>query len=281
MYQAFFGLHEFPFSITPDTSFLFCNSSHQEAINTLLLALDSGEGFIKVTGEVGTGKTLLCRRFLSSLDEKTVAAYVPNPQLEPRVLLMAIAEELSIPLDPEGHPFQLQQSFNTALMKWNQEGKRVLVCIDEAQSMPLETLESLRLLSNLETEKQKLMQVVMFGQPELDAKLNDSAVRQLRQRIAFEYRLRGLDRKELEHYLAHRMRVAGHRGTGPVFSRGAVGAIYRASGGTPRVVNILAHKSLFAAFGEGKQQVRKNHVVRAAQDSADIVRPFRRWWSWS
>jgi MSHA biogenesis protein MshM len=277
MYQAFFGLQAFPFGITPDTEYLFNNASHQEAINTLLLAVNSGEGFIKVTGEVGTGKTLLCRRFLTSLDDNTITAYLPNPLLEPRTLLLAIAEELAIPLEKYDYQFHLLRYFNDALMKWNAEGKRVLVCIDEAQAMPLETLESLRLLSNLETEKQKLMQVVMFGQPELDEKLADPSVRQLRQRITFDYRLRGLDRNEVEHYLAHRMRIAGHRGNAPVFSRAAVRALHAASNGTPRVVNILAHKSLLVAFGEGKEQVGLGHVMQAARDSASIVRRFR-WW---
>ncbi|HEY3433900.1 MAG TPA: AAA family ATPase [Rhodocyclaceae bacterium] len=278
MYLAFFGLQEFPFGITPDTGYLFNNASHQEALNTLLLAVNSGEGFVKVTGEVGTGKTLLCRRFLSSLDENTVTAYLPNPLLEPRTLLLAIAEELAIPLEKYDYQFHLLKYFNDALLKWNGEGKRVLVCIDEAQAMPLETLESLRLLSNLETEKRKLMQVVMFGQPELDEKLLDPSVRQLRQRITFDYRLRGLDRSEVEHYLAHRMRVAGHRGTAPVFTALAVRALHAASLGTPRVVNILAHKALLSAFGEGKEQVGWRHVMQAAKDSTGIVRKFR-WWS--
>ncbi|GAB2182613.1 MSHA fimbrial biogenesis protein MshM [Denitratisoma sp. agr-D3] len=277
MYQAFFGLTELPFGITPDTGYLFNNTSHQEALNTLMLAVDSGEGFVKVTGEVGTGKTLLCRRFLAALDERVVTAYLPNPLLEPRTLLLAIAEELAIPLEKYDYQFHLLKYFNDALMRWNAEGKRVLVCIDEAQAMPLETLESLRLLSNLETEKQKLMQVVMFGQPELDEKLLDPSVRQLRQRIAFDYRLRGLDRNEMEHYLAHRLRVAGHRGTAPVFSRSAVRALHAASQGTPRIVNILAHKSLLAAFGEGKEQVSFRHALQAARDSTGIVRRFR-WW---
>ena len=277
MYQAFFGLQAFPFGITPDTEYLFNNASHQEAINTLLLAVNSGEGFVKVTGEVGTGKTLLCRRFLASLNDNTITAYLPNPLLEPRTLLLAIAEELAIPLEKYDYQFHLLRYFNDALMKWNAEGKRVLACIDEAQAMPLETLESLRLLSNLETEKQKLMQVVMFGQPELNEKLSDPSVRQLRQRITFDYHLRGLDRSEVEHYLAHRMRIAGYRANAPAFSRAAMRALHAASHGTPRVVNILAHKSLLVAFGEGKEQVGLGHVMQAARDSASIVRRFR-WW---
>ncbi len=278
MYLPFFGLNEFPFGITPDTGYLFAAAGQEEALNTLLLAVSSGEGFVKVTGEVGTGKTLLCRRFLSALDANTVTAYLPNPMLEPRTLLLAIAEELGIPLGKYDFQFHLLKYFNQALMETAAEGKRVLVCIDEAQAMPLETLEFLRLLSNLETEKRKLMQVVMFGQPELDTKLADPAVRQLRQRISFEYRLRGLDHREVEHYLAHRMRVAGHRGTAPVFSTLAIRALHAASKGTPRVLNILAHKSLLAAFGEGREQVGLRQVMQAIRDSSAIVSPLTRWW---
>ena len=278
MYLPFFGLKEFPFGITPDTGYLFAAAGHEEALNTLLLAVSSGEGFVKVTGEVGTGKTLLCRRFLACLDETTQTAYFPNPMLEPRTLLLAIAEELHIPLEKYDYQFHLLKYFNQALMQSAAEGKRVLVCIDEAQAMPLETLESLRLLSNLETEKRKLMQVVMFGQPELDTKLADPSVRQLRQRIGFEYRLRGLDRTEVEHYLAHRLRVAGHRGAAPVFSGAAVRALHSASGGTPRVINILAHKALLSAFGEGREQVGLRQAMHAIRDSAAIVKPPTSWW---
>ena len=278
MYLPFFGLNEFPFGITPATGYLCAAAVREGALNTLLLAVSSGEGFVKVTGEVGTGKTLLCRRFLSALDANTVTAYLPNPMLEPRTLLLAIAEELGIPLGKYDFQFHLLKYFNQALMETAAEGKRVLVCIDEAQAMPLETLEFLRLLSNLETEKRKLMQVVMFGQPELDTKLADPAVRQLRQRISFEYRLRGLDRREVEHYLAHRMRVAGHRGTAPVFSTLAIRALHAASKGTPRVLNILAHKSLLAAFGEGREQVGLRQVMQAIRDSSAIVSPLTRWW---
>jgi len=143
--------------------------------------------------------------------------------------------------------------------------------------MPLETLESLRLLSNLETEKRKLMHVILFGQPELDAKLAEPSVRQLRQRITFEYCLKPLSRGELRHYLAHRLRVAGYRGNSEMFSSRALAALHKASGGTPRVINILAHKALISTFGEGRQQVQRKHIVTAARDSAGIARQIGRW----
>lgn len=255
-----------PFGITPDTSFAYACTSHQEALNTLLVAVKNGEGFIKITGEVGTGKTLLCRRFLATLDADYVSAYIPNPYLEPRTLLLAIADELRISVDKDTDQHQLMKELTAALLAFARDGKSVVLCLDEVQAMPLETLEALRLLTNLETEKRKLLQVVLFGQPELDARLAQESVRQLTQRIAFQYRLGALRGEELDYYLEHRLRVAGHRGQ-RVFGPAAVKAMARASGGVPRLVNILAHKSLLLAFGAGVQQVEPQHVRNAAADT--------------
>jgi MSHA biogenesis protein MshM len=277
MYRAHFGLREPPFGITPDTSFAFSCSAHQAALNTLLVAVASGEGFIKITGEVGTGKTLLCRRFLSTVEARCVTAYIPNPQLEARALMLALAEELHLAVDPGLEQHQLLKQLNHALLEFAREGRRVVVCLDEAQAIPLETLEALRLLSNLETEKRKLLQVVLFGQPELDRNLAHESVRQLRQRITFEYRLGALSRSEVTLYLAHRLRVAGHLG-GPLFSRGAVRAIYRATRGVPRVVNVFAHKALLLVFGEGGHMVLGRHVRVAVKDTPAARAPRSRWW---
>ena len=278
MYLNHFGLREFPFGITPDTSFIYSADAHQEALNTLLIGLGTGEGFIKITGEVGTGKTLLCRRFLATLSHDQVVAYLPNPMLEPRILLLAIAEELGLELQGMDYQFHLLKEFNQHLLDLAAQGKRVVICIDEAQSMPLESLEALRLLSNLETEKRKLLQVVMFGQPELDAKLGDPAVRQLRQRIVFHYRMPGLKQREAAHYLAHRLRVAGHR-DGDVFPSASARLLYRWSRGTPRLVNVLAHKSLLLAYGEGRTRVSRRHVALAGRDTEGL-RPPHWWQSW-
>lgn len=275
MYLSHFGLREYPFGITPDTSFIYSADAHQEALNTLLIGLDSGEGFIKITGEVGTGKTLLCRRFLATLREDQVVAYLPNPMLEPRMLLLAIAEELGLQLLGHDYQFALLKQFNQHLLEMASQGKKVIICIDEAQSMPLESLEALRLLSNLETEKRKLLQVVMFGQPELDEKLNLPAVRQLRQRIVFHYRMPGLKLDEAEHYLMHRLRVAGHR-DGEVFPPGSARLLFRWASGTPRLINILAHKSMLLAYGEGRQRVARGQVALAARDTEGLSRPA--WW---
>lgn len=296
MYLRHFGLREPPFSLTPDTSFFFACSNYQEGLNTLLVAARNGEGFIKVTGEVGSGKTLLCRKFLAALnqgvgttiigtqdttlsdkvDTRFVTAYLPNPYLEPRSLLFALAEEFRIPLDPAIDQHLLLKELTRALLNFAREGKRVLVCLDEAQAMPLESLEVLRLLTNLETEKRKLLQVVLFGQPELDERLRHHSVRQLRQRITFQYELKGLNRDELEHYLNHRMAVAGYAGN-PIFSRAAVGKMYRVTGGTPRLVNIVAHKALMLAFAEGQRNVTSKHVAEAAADTPETRRDWLPW----
>jgi MSHA biogenesis protein MshM len=276
MYEAHFGLQEPPFGITPDTSFAYACASHQEALNTLLVAVRNGEGFIKITGEVGTGKTLLCRRFLATLGPDYVSAYIPNPYLEPRTLLLAFAEELGVKLGRDDDQYHLLKGLNEALLGFAAQGKSVVLCLDEAQAMPIESLEALRLLTNLETEKRKLLQVVLFGQPELEDKLVQESVRQLRQRITFHCRLRPLRRGELDYYLAHRLRVAGFRGN-RLFTRSAVRALHRASGGVPRLVNIVAHKAMLLAFGEGRQEVLQSHV-RAASNDTPTTRQARWWW---
>ncbi len=275
MYAAHFGLRELPFGITPDTSFFFSSPHARHALNTLLVAARSGEGFIKITGEVGTGKTLLCRKFMASLGEGFVTAYLPNPYLEPRTLLQALADELEVPEDRDLDQHRLLKGITQRLLQLAREGKRVLLCIDEAQAMPVETLEVLRLLTNLETEKRKLLQIVLFGQPELDRKLALESIRQLAQRITFHYTLGPLKRDDLDYYLAHRLRVAGFGGA-RMFSRPAVWRLYAASGGVPRLINILAHKAMMSCYGEGQRLVRASHVAAAAGDTLAV----RRRWSW-
>lgn len=283
MYLAHFGLHELPFGLTPDTAYAYATRAHQEALNTLLLATGSGEGFIKITGEVGTGKTLLCRRFLASQGDDCVTCYLPNPLLTPTTLLQAVAEELELKVATSATEYDLLKAINAELLALAAEGRRVVVCVDEAQALPLKSLETLRLLTNLETEKRKLLQVVLLGQPELDARLALTCMRQLRQRIAFHYRLTGMDRQELRHYLHHRLHVAGHHGV-ELFSAGAIAALQRATGGTPRLVNILAHKALLAVYGEGQRGVQAAHVRAAARDTDGALssRPtWMRWLNWS
>ncbi len=300
MYLEHFGLREFPFGLTPDTSFFFACSTYQEALNTLLVAARNGEGFIKIVGEVGNGKTMLCRKFLATLNSgetgattaigtqdhnasrhiatRFVSAYIPNPYMEPRSLLLALADEFRIEIDQNVDQHLLLKGLTRALLDFAHENKRVLVCLDEAQAMPLESLEVLRLLTNLETEKRKLMQVVLFGQPELDERLKQNSVRQLRQRISFQYDLKGLKPDELERYLRHRLGVAGYAGE-TLFNAGAVNVMHRVSHGTPRLINIIAHKSLMLAYGEGRQQVLPRHVRAAANDTPESRRDWG-WWIW-
>jgi MSHA biogenesis protein MshM len=276
MYLEHFGLEQHPFSITPDTDFFVNQGSHREALNVLLVALRSGEGFIKVTGEVGTGKSLLCRELLNTLDGEFVTAYLPNPFLNPTALRMALAEELGIEFARNTGQHRLLQLISERLIEICATGKRVALLIDEAQTLPDQSMEALRLLTNLETEKQKLLQVVLFGQPELDERLEGEHLRQLKQRITFSYRIRPLDRAALGNYLNHRLVVAGYSGE-PLFTNMAMASLQRNSRGIPRLVNVLSHKALMSAYGRGEHLVCAHHVRRAASDTEDtrILCPHR------
>ncbi len=268
MYQAYFGLTEAPFSITPDTSYFYAHGHYSEALNTLLVALRAGEGFIKVTGEVGTGKTLLCRKLLNTVEERFVTAYIPNPMLTPYGLQSAVADELGLDMSRHYGHHQLLKMITSRLLELTAEGKNVVLCIDEAQAMPIETMEALRLLTNLETEKQKLLQVILFGQPELDERLNEKNVRQLKQRITFSYKLKPIDIEGMELYLIHRLGVAGYKGNN-VFEEKAMKSLFKASRGIPRLINILSHKSMMSAYGEGIKYVDNKNMRAAIKDTED------------
>jgi len=277
-YLGHFGLRELPFGITPDTNFFFPCRASQEALNTVLVAVANGEGFIKVTGEVGTGKTLLCRKLLRTLEGQCVSAYIPNPALEARTLMAAVAEEIGVRVDASVDQHHLFRALTRQLLDLARQQKRVVLCMDESQAMPIETLEALRLLTNLETEKRKLLQVVLFGQPELDRKLDSPAIRQLRQRIIFEHRLQGLAQREVGAYVAHRLAVAGYRG--PALLGGAVLiTLHRASRGLPRLVNILMHKAMLLVYGEGGYAIERRHMDAAIADTPVATRGRRWWWS--
>jgi MSHA biogenesis protein MshM len=278
IYLQHFGFREPPFGTTPDTAFFFACPSIQEALNTLLVAVSNGEGFIKITGEVGTGKTLLCRKLLSALEGKWATAYIPNPNLEPRTLLLALAEEFGLKVDAHLDQHHLIKALNFALLNFARAKKRALVCLDEAQAMPIESMEALRLLTNLETEKRKLLQVVLFGQPELDERLGQHSIRQLRQRITFQHELRGFTFEETSRYLQHRMKVAGVGGRN-LFDAAASRAIHHASAGVPRLINILANKALMLAYGEGKQSVGWHHACAAVEDTPAVRKQVNKMWS--
>lgn len=265
MYLRHFNLTELPFSITPDTSFFMNRAGYQDALNVLTIALRSGEGFVKVTGEVGVGKTILCRTLMKSVSKEFVTAYIHNPYIKPDSLLFAIADALSVKYTNSISQHVLMKLITRALLDKHRKGKKVVVCLDEVQAMPVQTLESLRLLTNLETEKRKLLQVVLFGQPELDILLNQPSVRQLKQRITFSYKLLPLNKVAMYAYIRHRLQIAGCH-SNSLFTKRACEAIYRHSEGIPRLINILCHKALICAYGEGKDKILRKHVNLAALD---------------
>ena len=280
MYLQHLGLREPPFSLTPDTSFFYAWRSHQEALNVLLVALRNGEGFLKVTGEVGLGKTSLCRKLLNALNDPFVTAYIPNPHLSPGAMRQAIVDDLGMQLSSRATQNDVVRAMTRRLIELAREGKQVVVILDEAQELPDQTLEAVRLLTNLETEKYKLLQVVLFGQPELDRRLASRSLRQLRQRITFSYTLSPLDESGVRNYIRHRLQVAGLRGA-PVFDNIALKRIYRASGGTPRLVNVLCHKAMMAAYGRGEDQVRGAHASLAVRDTEGAMHAGFGWWPWA
>ncbi|MCC5855983.1 MAG: AAA family ATPase [Idiomarina sp.] len=279
MYLYHFGLAELPFTLTPNTSFYCDLQVHHEALEVLLTALKTGEGFIKVTGEVGTGKTLLCRKLLNEMPDHFVTAYIPNPYLSPAELRQAIASELGIVGIDELDQHKLTQSIERELLRINQTGRSVVILLDEAQALPQESLEALRLLSNLETESRKLVHLVLFGQPELDERLATRELRQLRQRITFSYQLRTLNEEELGRYLHHRLQIAGYKGP-PLFTSASVRILHRACRGVPRLANVLCHKALLLAYGAGRHQILLKDIKAAVIDTEDAsglgLSPY--WW---
>lgn len=272
MYLDHFGLHEWPFGITPDVEFTYRAPSHEEALSTLRLALMTGEGFVKVTGEVGTGKTLLCRTLLNTLAGHALTAYLPQPRLPAPAMLRALGNELKLKLPRQNQEHALYAAVQNGLLMLGQKGQPVVLCIDEAQALPPDTLEALRLLSNLETGKRKLLQMVLFGQPELDLLLGGSEFRSLVSRMAFTARLAPLGRDDLMYYLRHRLCIAGWRGH-EVFSSTARQLLWWASGGVPRMANILAHKCLMLAYGQGRHHVVWRDALSAWRDTQQRLRP--------
>lgn len=269
-FRLFFGVKEMPFSLVPNTQYYVALPSHHECFNMLLFAIASGDGFIKVTGEVGTGKTMLCRRLLNALDEgHYYSAYLPNPRLNPVELKRAVAKELQVQDLGWISDQNLLDEINKRLIELAQEGKKVVLVIDEAQALPEDSIEELRLLTNLETETNKLMQIVMFGQPELDEIIAQHKFRQLRQRITFSHILDRLNRSGVGQYIHHRMAVAGYNG-GPIFEKSAVSLLHKATEGTPRLINIVCGKALLIAFSKGQQTVKKAMIKSALNDTEGV-----------
>lgn len=265
MYLEHFALTEPPFKITPIKEFFFSGANRGEILDALIYAITDSEGIIKISGEVGSGKTMLCHMLLERLPTNIKAIYLANPSLSREELLYAIADGLE--LDPEGQRISilLQNLHNRLVEKYNQ-GEHCVVLVDEAHAMPLDTLEELRLLYNLQIGKHKLVKIIQFGQPELNDKLEQSNMRQLKDRIVHHFNMQPLPKKTLAAYLMFRMRTAGYQGP-DIFSPGAVNLIDRAANGLMRRVNILADKSLLAAFVEDTHRIEARHVQAAIRDS--------------
>lgn len=279
MYEAFFGLDHAPFSLTPDTGRLVSLDSHAACFDLLRFAIESNEGFVKIVGDVGTGKTLLSRRLLQFLreDERYLPIYVPNPMLSALGLMRAIASALQIEGAGTQRYADLFEGIQQCLLEEVDRGRTAVIIIDEAQALPPDTLEALRLITNLETETRKLVQIVLLGQPELDAVLRQHRFRQLRQRIAFHATLEPMAAHHVGHYVQARMQASGYRGA-PVFTPGALKRLYRYSRGVPRLLNILCHKALLSAYARGQQLVTPGDIRRAAADTQSTVRWGGRWW---
>lgn len=265
MYLEHFGLNEAPFRITPHTDFFFDGAKRGATLDALIYAITHDEGIVKVSGEVGSGKTMLCRMLLEKLPENVETVYLANPMLARDEILHTIAEELHIALT-EVPSHQLLRVLQERLLEIYGAGRQVVALIDEAHAMPPEALEEIRLLSNLESNRHKLLQIVLFGQPELDARLAESGMRQLNDRITHHFFLEPLRRDDIGVYLMFRLRAAGYRGP-DLFTRRAIQAISQASEGLTRRINILADKSLLAAFSEGHHQVDLRQVNAAIGDS--------------
>jgi MSHA biogenesis protein MshM len=273
MYLEHFGLKEPPFKITPITEFFFSGANRGEILNALIYAITDREGIIKISGEVGSGKTMLCRMLLNRLPTNIKAIYLANPSLSRDELLYAIADGLELDVEGQRVSILMQNLHNHLVEKYNQ-GERCVVLVDEAHAMPLDTLEELRLLYNLQIGKHKLIQIVLFGQPELDKKLEQNNMRQLKDRIVHNFNMQPISKKVIESYLMFRMRAAGYHGP-DIFSPAAISLISKASNGMMRRVNILADKSLLAAFVENTHNIEPRHVQAAIRDSE--ITPDEPW----
>ncbi|MBF0382527.1 MAG: AAA family ATPase [Magnetococcales bacterium] len=274
MYYEHFGLNDNPFRNTPDTRVFFTGGKRGAILEALEYAISQGEGILKVVGEVGSGKTTICRMLETRLAENVETVFLANPSLTPENIFHAIAVDLRIPHPVDSDKLLVMQLLHEYLLKKHSENKQVVVLVEEAQGMPLATLEEIRLLSNLETRQSKLLQLVLFGQPELDVNLSEPSIRQLRERISYQFYLSPFAQDEVQEYLMFRLRGAGYRGPNP-FSTGAMKKIRKLSNGLSRRINLLADKSLLAAFIEKQDSVAAKHVEKAAAESSFV--PVRNW----
>ncbi|WP_099611679.1 ExeA family protein [Vibrio fujianensis] len=279
MYLTHYGFEQFPFHLTPDTALFLGLAPHYEALQTVNAALEMGEGIIKVTGEVGTGKTMVCRMLLTHLAADIHWIYLPNPALLGIELRRSVATALKVPLVSDS---VLIDAIQSRLIEWYEQGKRAVVIVDEAQALSDDALETLRLFGNLETEQRKLLQMVLLGQPELDERLAQHQLRQLRQRITFSAQLRPLSQAEALAYIDNRLRKSGVEKA--LFSVQQKKAAWKASQGIPRLLNQICHKALLLTFYAKQYEVSNVHLYHAIHDTFDACQPKFKWpllWGWS
>ena len=264
MYNDFYGFRQAPFNITPDPHFLFFSDRHLEAFNHMLFGIEQRKGFIQITGEVGAGKTTLCRALLERLGPQYKTALILNPVMTGEQLLWLLLAELGVEPHADDRMTNLQR-LNQYLLDQLHQGNDVVLLIDESQNLSMELLEEVRLLSNLETDQRKLLQIVLMGQPELRDLLDQPNLRQLRQRITVRYHLKPLTLEETDHYIQHRMHVAGANSR-PVFDRSAVRRVFRYSKGIPRLVNAVCDKTLLCGYVTSADKLTRRHVRRAIHE---------------
>ncbi len=264
MYKDFFGFKENPFNMTPDPSFIYFSKKHLEAFASLLYGIEQRKGFLEITGEIGAGKTTICRRLIEELAGKAKTSFIFNSDLSDTQLLQAIVEDFGI--EPKRATKKAYfDALNRFLLEELKNGGNVVLIIDEAQNLSMRSLEQVRLLSNLETEKEKLLQIVLVGQPELRQTLKNPALLQLRQRISIRYHLTSLDLEETGKYIRHRLDVAGFKGESP-FESEALDVAYTYTDGIPRLLNVLCDKALLAAFVQDSKNVTKEIMEQAREE---------------
>lgn len=265
MYQQFYGFQAMPFNITPDPKFLYLSPTHQEALSHLRYGINERKGFIVLTGEVGCGKTTLCRALLNELHaEHYETVLILNPRIDEEQLILSILRELGETVDEHTHADRTGR-LNEALLGRIAAGKEIVMIIDEAQNLSFEVMEQIRLLSNLETDEQKLLQIILMGQPELKNKLREKRLRQFRQRVLVYYDLNQLDRQQTESYIQHRLSLAGANGR-PRFTARALNKVYRSTRGTPRLINNICDKALLSAYVRSADDVTWWDVRRAIKE---------------
>ena len=260
MYRSFFELTDLPFRSTPDLEFFYKDADRAEVVSAILYALDRGDGIVKVVGEVGSGKTTLLRRLTQELSDEFSCVYINSPNLSPQDILFFICHEFGIDANPNDQKFFLTQKLHQYLLTQHANGKRPLLLVDEAQAMPIETLEEIRLLTNLETDQDKLLQIVLFGQPELDINLSKPEIRQFLSRISHSISLQPFSREDVQSYLNFRMRKAGYQGL-DLFTPKVSNLIYKRSKGLPRDIHTLADSALLAAYSQGDNKILPKHIL--------------------